>query len=68
MGWQWPLRVVYRQTGVADSRWFKEIAGKHVVAAAAALPPDVVAAAQERGRARDLDATAQELLEALGRK
>jgi UTP-glucose-1-phosphate uridylyltransferase len=31
-------------------------------AAAAALPPDVVAAAQARGRARDMVATAKELL------
>ena len=30
-----------------------------------ALPPDVVAAAQQRGRARDLWATAEELLEEL---
>jgi hypothetical protein len=29
------------------------------------LPPDVVAAAQERGRARDLWATAEELLQEL---
>lgn len=32
----------------------------------ATLPPEVVAAAQERGRARDLDATVAELLEELG--
>jgi tetratricopeptide (TPR) repeat protein len=32
----------------------------------AELPPDVVAAAQERGRARDLDATVAELLVELG--
>lgn len=29
---------------------------------AATLPPEVVSAAQERGRARDLDATVTELL------
>jgi hypothetical protein len=33
---------------------------------AAALPPEVVAAAQERGRARDLWTTAQELLQDFG--
>lgn len=33
-----------------------------VFTVAATLPPDVVAAAQERGRARDLDATVAELL------
>ena len=46
---------------VANSRWFEDVAGKHITAAAAALPPDVVAAAQERGRARELWATAEEL-------
>jgi hypothetical protein len=47
---------------VANSRWFEDVAGRHIAAAAAPLPPDVVAAAQERGRARDLDATVAELL------
>jgi hypothetical protein len=51
---------------VAHSRWFEDVAGKHIAAAAATLPPDVVAAAQERGRARDLWATAEELLAELG--
>jgi predicted ATPase/DNA-binding SARP family transcriptional activator len=47
---------------VANSRWFEDVAGKHIAAVAAALPPEVVAAAQERGRARDLDETVKELL------
>ncbi len=47
---------------VANSRWFEDVAGKHIAAVAATLPPDVVAAAQERGRARDLWTTAAELL------
>ena len=48
---------------VANSRWFEDVAGRHIEAVAAAtLPPEVVAAAQERGRARDLDATVAELL------
>jgi hypothetical protein len=47
---------------VAHSRWFRDVAGRHIRAAAAALPPEVVAAAGERGRARDLRATAEELL------
>jgi predicted ATPase len=47
---------------VANSRWFEDVAGRHISAAAAALPPEVVAAAQERGRARDLDTTVVELL------
>ena len=48
---------------VANSRWFEEIAGREIAAAAEALPPDVVAAAQARGRARDLWATVEELLD-----
>jgi len=51
---------------VANSCWFEDVAGKHVAAVAATLPPDAVAAAQERGRARDLDATVAGLLAELG--
>jgi tetratricopeptide (TPR) repeat protein len=47
---------------VANSCWFEDVAGKHIAAAAKALPADVVRAAQERGQARDLDATVKELL------
>ena len=47
---------------VANSRWFEDIAGRHIAAVAATLPPDAVAAAQERGKARDLEATVAELL------
>jgi tetratricopeptide (TPR) repeat protein len=50
---------------VANSRWYEDVAGKQIAAAAAALPPDVVAAAQARGRARNLEATVKELLEDL---
>jgi len=50
---------------VANSHWFEEVAGRHIAAVAAALPPEVVAAAQERGRARDLNATVAELLRGL---
>ena len=46
----------------AHSRWFEDVAGRHIAAAAATLPPDVVAAAQERGRARDPWAAVKELL------
>ena len=45
-----------------NSRWTELVYGRHIAAVAAALPPEVVAAAQERGRARDLDATIAELL------
>jgi tetratricopeptide (TPR) repeat protein len=51
---------------VANSRWFEEVAGRHIAAAAQTLPPDVAAAARERGRASDLWATARELLAELG--
>jgi tetratricopeptide (TPR) repeat protein len=51
---------------VANSRWYEDVAGQHIAAVAATLPPDVVAAAQERGRARDLAATVAELLDELG--
>jgi predicted ATPase/tRNA A-37 threonylcarbamoyl transferase component Bud32 len=51
---------------VTNSRWFEDVAGQHIAAVAATLPPDVVAAAQKRGQARDLWATATELLTELG--
>ena len=47
---------------VPNSRWVQDVAGKHIAAIAETLPPDVVAAAQERGRALDLWATVEELL------
>jgi predicted ATPase len=47
---------------VANSRMWKDGAGRQITTAAASLPPEVVAAAQERGRARDLWATVEELL------
>jgi tetratricopeptide (TPR) repeat protein len=47
---------------VANSRWFEDVAGRHIAAVAAVLPPEVVAATQERGRARDLWATVAELV------
>jgi len=50
---------------VANSRWFEDVAGREIAGAAASLPPGVVAAAQARGRARDLETTIAELLEEL---
>ncbi len=50
---------------VPHSRWFEDIAGRHIAAVAGGLPPDVVAAAQARGRARDLWATVAELVDEL---
>jgi tetratricopeptide (TPR) repeat protein len=54
--------LAMQQPFVAHSRWFDDVVGQHVAAAAEALPADVVAAAQERGRARDLWVTARELV------
>jgi predicted ATPase/DNA-binding SARP family transcriptional activator len=53
---------------VANSRWYEDVAGRHIAAAATTPPPEVVAAAQERGKARDLWATAKELLAELAQK
>jgi hypothetical protein len=55
-----------RYAVVANSQWFDDVSGKHIAAVANTLPPEAVAAAQERGRARDLVATMEELLEELG--
>ena len=54
-----------RYPHVANSQWYEDVVGKHIAAVAATLPPDVVSAAQQRGRARDLWETAEELLEEL---
>jgi hypothetical protein len=50
---------------VANSRWFEDVAGVDVAAAAEALLPEVVRAAQERGRAADPWVVAEELLREL---
>jgi len=47
---------------LGNSRYWEDLAGQHIAAVAAKLPPGAIAAAQERGRARDLDATVTELL------
>jgi tetratricopeptide (TPR) repeat protein len=52
---------------VANSRWFEDVAGREIDALAATLPPEVAAVAQERGRARDLGATMEELLAELNK-
>jgi hypothetical protein len=48
-------------------QWTKDRAAPLVAELKAALSPDLFAAAWERGRARDLDMTAMELLDELGR-
>ncbi len=51
---------------LAKARLFEDIAWRQVRAATASLPPDVVAAAQARGRALDWWETAEALLNELG--
>jgi predicted ATPase len=58
--------LALRYPGVSNSHWFEDVVGGHVMTATAKLPPEVVAAAQERGRGRDLEATAKELVVELG--
>jgi hypothetical protein len=53
------------QPFVANSQLFKDIAGKHIAAAAATLAPEVVKAAQSRGRTLDWRDTAATLLDEL---
>jgi hypothetical protein len=51
-----------RNPYIANCRWFADVAGNRISAAAAALPPDVASIARERGKALDLRDTAAELL------
>jgi tetratricopeptide (TPR) repeat protein len=55
-----------RDPYVANSHWYSDVVGRHIAAVAETLPPDVGAAARARGKARDLEATAEELLGELG--
>lgn len=52
---------------VANSHWFEDVVGQHIGAVGATLPPQIAAAAQERGRSRELEATVGELSAELGR-
>jgi hypothetical protein len=47
---------------VGNSRWFGDLAGSQITALAANLPEAAVTAARQRGKARDLTATMEELL------
>ncbi|MBV7337542.1 hypothetical protein KFU94_56810 [Chloroflexi bacterium TSY] len=53
--------MALRHPHISNSQWFVDIAGKHIDEAAKSLPPEVVAAAQEGGRVRELNTTVQEL-------
>jgi tetratricopeptide (TPR) repeat protein len=54
--------LAWRYPHVSKSRWFEDVCGRHIAAVAATLPPEMVAGAQERGEARDIWATAEDLL------
>ena len=54
--------LAFRYPVVSNSRWFEDVSGKHIAAVAATLPAQLVAAAQERGRDRDLQTTIAQLL------
>ncbi len=57
--------LALRDPVAANSRWLEDVAGRHVTARAATLPPDVISAAKEQGRARDLKSAEAELLSEL---
>jgi tetratricopeptide (TPR) repeat protein len=57
--------LVSRHPFVASSRWFENVVGRHINVAAESLPREAIVAAQERGRARDLQDTAAGLLDEL---
>jgi predicted ATPase/DNA-binding SARP family transcriptional activator len=54
--------TVAHLTSLVRSPWVEDVAGRHIAAAAAALPPEVAAAARERGRAQDARVAAAALL------
>ena len=60
---KWAIKLyalASRYPYVANSRWFEDVVGRQIAAVAETLPPEVVVAAQERGKARDLEATMAE--------
>jgi tetratricopeptide (TPR) repeat protein len=60
----WTLAQCY--PFVANSKWYEDVVGREMEAAAASLPPEVAEAAMERGRLLDLWETAGALLDELG--
>ncbi|MEZ4862665.1 MAG: hypothetical protein R3C14_15225 [Caldilineaceae bacterium] len=57
------LYTIALQIGhVANSRWYHDVIGKHIAAAAESLPAEVAAAAQRRGQRRDWRVRVQGLL------
>ncbi len=56
-----------RYAFVANSRWFQDVVESQMSVAVAALPPDVVAAAEERGKTWDVWQAAAELIDELSK-
>lgn len=59
--------LMSRYPYAGNSQYQEDVTGKRVAAIASTLPSETVTAAQERGRARDLDATAAGLLAEVGK-
>jgi tetratricopeptide (TPR) repeat protein len=57
--------LALRLPGIARSRWFQDVIGRPIAAAAEGLPPHVVEAARQRGRAHNLWDTLDALLSEL---
>lgn len=57
--------LALKEPKVANSKWWHDAVGKHVDAAAAALPPEIVESARSRGRSLDFWQTGAELLDEL---
>lgn len=51
---------------IAKSKWCQDVIGYPLTSLTASLSPEVIAAAQERGRKRDLDETVKELIAEFG--
>jgi hypothetical protein len=56
---------ISRHPYIANSRWFADIASDYIESIATTLPPEVVAAARNRGQARHLETTVGEILDEL---
>jgi predicted ATPase/class 3 adenylate cyclase len=56
------LYALTEREHTADNPWVQDVFLRELAAIVAALPPEIAAAAQERGRQRDLWATAHDLL------
>lgn len=53
--------IAQQHQHVANSRWFADVVGCHITAAAATISPTALAKAEDRGRQRELFTTNKEL-------